>query len=83
MKRQPPDDLHAFVDHVVTELQALDLDATPLQRVQQTALTTSSELLGELGKAVRQVQKQTIASDAIKTDLSAIMQAVHKVWPRI
>ena len=42
MKHQAPDELYKFINQVILELQALKLDAKPLQDAQKTAFTTSS-----------------------------------------
>jgi hypothetical protein len=83
MKHRTPDELYNFINHVILELQAQKLDAKPLQDVQITGYTTSSEWLGELGKAVREVQKQKIEDGTISSDLLTIMLTVHKVWPHM
>jgi len=80
---QAPSALYAFLNELIIKLQAQKLNAKPLQDVQTTAFTSSSEWLGELGKAVREVQKQKIKDKTIAADLSKIINAVHAAWPRL
>lgn len=79
---QTPSALYTLITELIIKLQAQKLNAKPLQDVQATVFTTSSEWLGELGKAVREVQKQKIKDEAIASDLSKVMDAVHAAWPR-
>jgi ribosome-associated translation inhibitor RaiA len=80
---QTPSALYALINELIVKLQAQKLNAKPLQDVQTAAFTTSSEWLGELGKAVREVQKQKIKDETITSRLSQIMDAVHAAWPRL
>ncbi len=80
---QAPSALYAFINELIIKLQAQKLNAKPLQDVQATVFTTSAEWLGELGKAVREVQKQKIKDETIAADLSKVMDAVHAAWPRL
>ena len=76
-----PSEVYAFTNTLILKLQNLNLDASPLERVQSTAYTTSSEWLGELGSAVREVQHQRIIDSEINFGLHRIMRLVHSVWP--
>jgi hypothetical protein len=78
-----PDDLYKFINRVILELEALKVDAEPLRDIQSIAFTTSSEWLGELGRAVRAIQKQKIKDPKVASSLSTIMDAVHKAWPHM
>jgi len=83
MKYRTSDELYKFINQVISELETLQLDAKPIQDVQKTAFTTSSEWLGELGRAVREVQKQNITNDTVTSHLLEIMHTVHKAWPHM
>lgn len=78
-----PDEVYVFINHVIAELQAHGIDAKPLQEVQTTAYTTSSEWLGDLGVAITKIQKQKIRNKDIMADLERLLDLVHKVWPKI
>jgi hypothetical protein len=80
---QSPDEVHAFVTTVIERLKSAGFDATPLEKVQSTAYTTGSEWLGELGRAVTEVQKQPIADPQTAKDLDRILRHVKGVWPAI
>jgi hypothetical protein len=82
-KFNSPEQLYDFIEEVIRRLQAKGHDAKPLQDVQSTAYTTSSEWLGELGVAVRRVLKQKIEDELIIRDLNRIVDTVHKVWPKL
>ena len=78
-----PEDVHAFIRVLITNLRENGLDASALEEVQSTAYTTSSEWLGELGLAVRKVQEQVIKDHSISDRLLRLMRLVHSVWPEL
>ncbi len=80
---QTPDKLFVFINETIIKLQSYNLNAKPLQDIQASAFTTSSEWLGELGLAVREVQKQKIRDETITEALSKIMDEVYAAWPHI
>lgn len=85
MPNQSPGDLSKLIDSIIAKFEARNQQAAAdkLRRIQETAFTTSSELLGELGLAVRSIQKETQLDREMKQDLDHVMRAVKKAWPRL
>ena len=77
-----PDDLYQFVDKVIQKLrQAGQEDAAKvLADWHSTAYTTGSEWLGDLGLAIRKIQKQGKIDKSIKADLERLLREIHKTW---
>jgi hypothetical protein len=80
-----PDDLNRFVSQVRSELDGLGLHtaAERLGAVQDSAFTTGSEWLGELGSAVRQIQRECTLPETLDGMLERIMREVRRVWPAL
>ncbi|HLY61725.1 MAG TPA: hypothetical protein VKV95_13340 [Terriglobia bacterium] len=80
-----PSDLRAFVLNLADELaRAGKPEASERLRAAATyPATTSSEWLGELGLAVREVQQKHQPSAATQDALESIMSAVHVAWPKL
>ena len=57
--------------------------AERLRVVATIAYTTGSEWLGDLGLAVRDVQKKHQVAPAIQEKLERVMSAVHVAWPKM
>jgi hypothetical protein len=51
--------------------------------VQSAGWSTGSEWLGELGSAVRWIEKTNKVAPTIRRGLMRIMDAAHIAWPRI
>jgi hypothetical protein len=77
-----PDDLDRFITVVRRELQASGFHdaADILANVQTTAFTTSSEWLGELGLAVKQIRRQQKLPAALDRQLKIILKEVGAAW---
>jgi hypothetical protein len=54
-----------------------------LQDVQRVAYTSGSEWLGELGHAVRQIEREFDIDSPAAVDLARIMIEVNRVWPSL
>ena len=74
-----------LIDLVIEKLEARNQHdaADKLRAVQSSAYTTSSELLGELGLAVRSIQRHHRVDAEINQSLEQIMKAVKKAWPNL
>jgi len=57
--------------------------AERLRVVATIAYTTGTEWLGDIGLAVRDVQKKHQVSPAIQDSLERVMSAVHVAWPQL
>ena len=81
---ESPADLNRFVSEVRRELEdsGLIAAASTLAAVQETAFTTGSEWLGELGRAVNEIRKQRDVPSEVRTKLEAIRSEVRRIWPR-
>jgi hypothetical protein len=80
---QSPTEFRQFIEAMIRKLKSAGLSAAPLERVQGTAFASSSEWLGELGLAIRNIKKQKIVDAPILSDLDKVLDEVHKVWPNI
>jgi hypothetical protein len=82
---ESPDELNQFASEVTQKLHQAELHdaAKVLEDWRSTAYTTSSEWLGELGLAIRKIQKQYKIVKSINMDLKRLLREVHKVWPFI
>ncbi len=78
-------DLGRLIDEVRVELDAAGLGdaAGRLATFQQTAFTTGSEYLGELGLAVKEVRRQQGIPPDLDKKLKQILAAVRGVWPTL
>ena len=76
-------ELRQFVADTEAALLAHGLDeaAAPLQHVQATAFTTSSEWLGELAVAARRVAARGDVPPDVRSRLERIRAAVRRSWP--
>jgi hypothetical protein len=65
------------LDGLLTESDLL------LQLINETAWTTGSELIGELGKTITQIRRENRASlsDDSKKHMRDAMEIVKRVWP--
>ena len=55
--------------------------AAVLQRTRETAYSTGSEWRGELGQAIREVERRFNLGPDSEDDLRWLMARVHEVWP--
>lgn len=80
-----PSDLRAFVLTLSDELASAGMpEASERLRAAATfPATTSSEWLGELGLAVREVQQKHRPPVATQVALERVMSAVHLAWPKV
>ena len=80
-----PSELRAFVLKLAEELERAGMpeDSERLRLVATIAYTTGSEWLGDLGLAVREVQKKHHTPPAIQDALGSVMSAVHVAWPKL
>jgi hypothetical protein len=78
-----PDALNQVVTEVRAELEARGLStaARRLAEVQESAYTTGSEWLGELGVAVQAVQGERGLTPELRAKLEVIRGEVRRVWP--
>jgi hypothetical protein len=76
-------ELYHFINAVIERFREAGLDPQSLEIVQNTAYTTSSEWLGELGLAVRMLEKQIVHREELRTNLETILKEVHRAWPNI
>lgn len=85
MTKNEPFDLRAHVERLCGEFdKAGQVEASQrLRRVLDTAYTTSSEWLGELGLAAREIQRKHKPDGALNSGLDEVMRHVHKVWRRL
>jgi hypothetical protein len=83
MRFKSPGELDQFVTVVRRELDESRLPdaARLLATVQETAFTTSSEWLGELGAAVTSDPRGDGDTTKLDDKLEIIMQAVRRAWP--
>lgn len=72
-------------DELIVKLRACGLDghADSLSQLKGMAWTTSSELIGELGRAVLRLRKQPELPAEIAQLVGRCMSEVRKVWPNI
>ncbi len=82
---ESPSELNQFVGEVIQKLHRAELDeaAKILEDWRSNVYTTSSEWLGELGLAIRKIQKQYEIDQSTNVDLEWLLEAVHKAWPSI
>lgn len=80
-----PSELRAFVMSLAEELARAGLSesAERLRAAATFPATTSSEWLGELGLAVREVQQKLRPPAAFGDALEKVMSAVHAAWPKL
>jgi len=80
-----PSDLRAFVLNLADELARAGLTehAERLRVVATIAYTTGPEWVGDLGLAVRDLQKKHHVPPAIQDSLERVMSAVHVAWPQM
>jgi hypothetical protein len=80
-----PSELRAFVVNLAGELarDGLPEAAERLRAAANFPAGTSSEWLGELGLAVREVQQKHSPPKPIQDALERVMSAVHTAWPRL
>ena len=78
-----PSELYHFINTAIRKFREAGLDPHPLEIVQDTAYTTGSEWLGELGRAIRKIEKQDLSLGELEKDLETILCEVHRVWPNI
>lgn len=80
-----PSELRAFAIKLADDLARAGMSesAERLRVVATIAYTTGSEWLGDLGLAVREVQKKHHPPPAIQDALERVMSAVHVAWPRM
>lgn len=80
-----PSDLRAFVLNLADEFASAGMpEASERLRAAATfPATTSSEWLGELGLAVREVQQKHRPPAQIQDALESVMSAVHLAWPKL
>ena len=79
-----PEELNAFVTATRARMDELGFAAAaaPLARVQDTAYTTGSEWLGDLGVAAREAEACGPLAPEIRERLARIRAAVRGAWPR-
>jgi hypothetical protein len=82
---ESPDELNQFAGEVIQKLHRAELyDAAKiLEDWRSNVYTTSSEWLGELGLAIRKIQKQNEIDQSLNLDLERLLCAVHRAWPSI
>ena len=81
-----PGDLRAFTLKLLDDLASAGIaDETTdrLRTVSNAAYTTGSEWLGDLGLAVRELQRRHKLQEEFEKHLETIMEAVHAAWPRL
>jgi hypothetical protein len=80
-----PDDLNRFIKLVRDELESAGHHgaAARLASAQDSAFTTGSEWLGELGTAVKEIRKAETLPAALDKKLDQIMKEVRRVWRRL
>jgi hypothetical protein len=85
MPIQSAADLKRLTDVIIGKLEAGNQReaANKLRRIQETSFTTSSEWWGELGLAVRSIQKEVKVDQDIRQGLDEIMRLVKRAWPRL
>ncbi|MCI0414063.1 hypothetical protein L0222_14850 [bacterium] len=71
--------IYEFIETLISELCANGYDPGPLESVQQTAYTTGSEWSGDLRAALKEIQKQHIREEALKSSLQRVMKLVKNV----
>jgi hypothetical protein len=82
---ESPEELDQCVVQVIQKLNGAEQHdaAKVLEDWRSTAYTTSSEWLGDLGIAIRKIQKQHKIDKRINTDLRRLLREVHRIWPSI
>jgi hypothetical protein len=82
---ESPDALDRFVSEVRKQLESTGFAtaASRLASVQDTAFTTGSEWLGELGTAVNAIRNDRKLPREIREKLEAIRAEVRRVWPAL
>lgn len=82
---QSPEELDQFAGQVAQKLHQARLHdaAKLLEDWHTTGYVSSSEWLGDMGLAIRKIQKQYKIDKGIDADLQRLLGAVHTVWPRI
>ena len=82
---ESPEELLAFIARVGDKLMASGQSesAAVLSDLQTVAFTSSSEWLGELGRAVRQIERESSIDADISHDFARIMREVNRVWPSL
>ena len=72
-------------DELIVKLRESGLDghADALSELKGQAWTTSSEMIGELGRAVLRLRKQPELPAEVSKLIGRCMSEVRKVWPHI
>lgn len=85
MQFESPDALNDFISEVRAGLQAAGFQgaADRLGAIQNTAFTTGSEWLGELGLAVKEIRRERGIPPPLDAKLKQILKEVHRVWPML
>jgi hypothetical protein len=78
-----PSPAHRGIQAIIERMKALGHDPEPLVVVQSTAYSSSLELLGDLGRALRQIERQRIVDPELEQAFAALWQQIHQVWPRL
>ncbi len=79
VKLEPFDEL---IDHL--RKHGFSVAAESISRLRDSAWTTSSEMMGELGIAVLKIQSQIAAApEEVTRAVGACLNEVRKVWPHI
>lgn len=80
-------DFHPALKAAIAEARAAGLDAAAAALEQQafSAGATSSELLGETGRAIRQFLRSqgTAVPASVADKLEQCLREIRKVWPRL
>lgn len=76
-------DFYHFVNEVASKLRthSYSKEADILQNANTLAYTTSSEWIGEVGRAVSAISKNLNLKKKFESEFADIMAAVKKVWP--
>ena len=80
-----PSDLNRLVSEARADLEAVGLHAAAaqLRAIQESAFTTGSEWLGDLGLAVGRMRREGGIPRSIDAKLESIMAEVRRAWPKL
>lgn len=73
-----PSETYHTIGKVMERLRAIGLDASPWEAVQTTAYTTASEWLGDLGRALSQIERQGVRDRELRLILNDLRKFSHR-----
>jgi len=81
---ESPSELHCFVERVSALLRSEGRHAAA-DRLQVAGAmgSTGSEWLGEIGHAIRSIERSEVLSSTVQRGFRIILDEIHRVWPEL